>query len=139
MAAQPIELILARNLIANLARPGVLIDDEGYLVFFNNAAGAMIGQRFEEIGQVSFDDWIKEFEPVGADGASLPDKEDLPLRAPVREGHAAQGRFGFRMPRGERVLMEVTAMPLVGQDGYHGALVMLDEVSRENGQPPDAG
>lgn len=135
MAAQPIELILARNLIANLARPGVLIDADGFLIFFNNAAGALIGQSFEEIGQVQFDEWVKTFEPVGPGGEALPTEDDLPLRTEVREGHAAQGRFGFRMPHGDHVLMEVTAMPLVGQDGYHGALVLFDEVSRENGKP----
>ena len=37
---RPLELILARNLLASLSTPALLTDAEGTVVFYNEAAGS---------------------------------------------------------------------------------------------------
>ena len=41
---RPLQLILARNLMAMLSTPAFLVDEEGVLVFYNDAAGAVLGK-----------------------------------------------------------------------------------------------
>ena len=48
-AQKPLELILARNLLSSISTPAFLVDAEGMLVFFNEAAGALVGRRFERM------------------------------------------------------------------------------------------
>ena len=50
---QPLELILARNLVSIVSLPAFLVDPGGYIVFFNEAAAEIIGSRFEETGRLS--------------------------------------------------------------------------------------
>ena len=44
---RPIELILARNLLSSLSTPAFLASGPGEIIFYNEAAGAILGQRFE--------------------------------------------------------------------------------------------
>src|SRR4051812_2437011 len=51
MAAQkPLELILARNLLTSISPPAFLVDQDAALVFFNEAAGALLGARSRTSG-----------------------------------------------------------------------------------------
>lgn len=50
VAEQPLELILARNLVSLISLATVLIDVEGAIVFFNDAAAEIFGGLFEETG-----------------------------------------------------------------------------------------
>ena len=50
---KPLELILARNLLTSISTPAFLVDGEGTLVFYNEAAAAVLGRSFEEAGQMS--------------------------------------------------------------------------------------
>ena len=50
---RPIELILARNLLSSLSTPAFLASGPGEIIFYNEAAGAILGQRFEETGKLS--------------------------------------------------------------------------------------
>jgi PAS domain-containing protein len=54
---QPLLLILARNLVTNLALPALLTDADARLIFFNEAAALILGQRFEEVGRLRRDEW----------------------------------------------------------------------------------
>src|SRR6478736_866441 len=56
-------LILARELASNLSTPTLIADARGYLVFYNEAAEAVLGKRFAESGEVPLDKWIAPFEP----------------------------------------------------------------------------
>ena len=42
-AQKPLELILARNLLTSLSTPAFLVDENAALVFYNEAAGALLG------------------------------------------------------------------------------------------------
>ena len=54
MAQLPVELILVRQLAHGLAVPTFVVDAAGDLVFVNEAAEALLGLDFEDVGQVSF-------------------------------------------------------------------------------------
>ena len=54
-------LILARGVAANLSVPISVLDADGNLVFFNEAAEEMHGMTFEEAGELSASEWPNLF------------------------------------------------------------------------------
>src|SRR3954447_14001553 len=127
-AQQPLDLILARNLMTVLEIPSLLVDAEGVLVFFNEAAGELLGKRFEETGRLSRDEW-NEIGPVDPAGNPL-DSTGMPLRVALREGRPAHGRFNICTDERSIVEVETTAFPLVSSGDFHGALVVFWPVDR---------
>lgn len=87
---QPLELILARNLISIITLAAVLVDVDGHIVFYNDAAAVMIGARFEETGSLAREQWNAEFGPLDEQGRPL-DSDRLALTVALREGRAAYG------------------------------------------------
>jgi PAS domain-containing protein len=128
-AERPLELILARNLVSIISMAAVLVDVEGALVYYNEAAGEVIGARFEERGMIPREEWSAEMGPVDADGRPIP-IEELPLTAALRDGRPGYGQFFIRAEGG---LIEIVAgtLPLVGASGNHGALVVFWPVPKE--------
>ena len=49
---KPLELILARNLLTSVTTPAFLVARDGALLFYNEAAGALLGRPFEDVGQL---------------------------------------------------------------------------------------
>ena len=124
MASQPLELILARNLISGIGLAAFLVDPDGVLVFFNDAAGQLVGRRFEEVGRLQREEWNSEFGPFDEFGQLMP-QDSLPLTSALREGLPANGRFRVR-GRGDKIVeVEVSALPLVEVDGFKGAIVVF--------------
>ena len=41
---------MARGFTSHLATPAFLVDDTGHVIFFNEAAGELLGVHFEEAG-----------------------------------------------------------------------------------------
>jgi PAS domain-containing protein len=117
-------LIQARNLITNLALPGFLTDREGGLLFFNDAAGEVLGRRFEEVGPLSREDWATEIGPFDDEGCPLA-ADDHPFAQVLRSGRPAQGRFRFMLGQGALRDVEVSSIPLLEPDNFEGALVMF--------------
>lgn len=118
-----LELILARSLVSSLELAAVLLDVEQSIVFFNDAAGELVGARFEETGPMSQPEWQARFGPLAADGTPVSVAE-LPLTRALREGRPAHARLRVRLGEREREL-EASGLPLVGPRGYQGALVAL--------------
>jgi hypothetical protein len=110
---QPLDLILARNLMSVLETPSFLVD----------AAGELLGKRFEETGRLSREEW-NAIGPVDGEGHPIP-SENMPLSVALREGRPAHGRF--RMCTDQRVIVEVetSAVPLVSGGDFHGAMVVF--------------
>lgn len=121
---QPLLLIQARNLITSLALPAFLADPDGRLLFFNDAAAALLGRRFEEVGPLPQEEWAREIGPFDEDGTPLA-TDHLPLATALREGHPAQGRFHIRLGEDGLREVEVSALPLLEPDFYEGALVVF--------------
>jgi PAS domain-containing protein len=112
-AQKPLELILARNLITSLSTPAFLVDEDGVLLFYNEAAGSLLGMPFEEAGRMEADEWGTAFGPFGRDGEPVP-IEELPLTVALREGRPAHANLRIRSTRGDEHEIEVSAFPIVG-------------------------
>jgi PAS domain-containing protein len=125
---QPLDLILARNLISVLETPSFLVDDDGVLVFFNGAAGALLGKSFEETGRLTREQW-NAIGPVDAQGNMI-DSEEMPLTVTLREGRPAHGRFHIHTDEDRIVEVETSAVPLVSGGDFHGAVVVFWPVVR---------
>jgi PAS domain-containing protein len=121
---QPLELILARNLMSSLDIPSFLVDNAGMLVFYNDSAGDLLGKRFEEIGRRTLPEWNEDHRPFEQDGRELP-TEELPFTIAVRESRPVHKRFQVRPDGGAAVEIEASAVPLSGADGCQGAIVVF--------------
>lgn len=119
---QPLLLIQARNLLTNLALPGLLTDPDASLLFFNDAAAVLLGRPFEEVGPMSRDEWGREFGPFDKDGNPVA-VDHQPLANALRSGRPAQGRFHIKTAGGSLNEVEVSALPLLEPDNFEGALI----------------
>jgi len=131
---KPLELILARNLLTSLSTPAFLVDSDARLLFFNEAAGAMLGRSFEETGQMEAGEWTSVFGPLG-DGDPIP-VEELPLTVALRDGRPAHGRFCIRSADGREHTIEASAFPLIGSDSEESGAMILWWPRANNGEGP---
>jgi PAS domain-containing protein len=120
---QPLDLILARNLMTVLETPSFMVDHDGAMVFFNEAAGHLLGKRFEEIGRLNREEW-NQIGPVDAAGNPVADQK-MPLAVALREGRPAHGRFFICTDENSIVEVETSAVPLVSGGDFHGAIVVF--------------
>lgn len=123
-AQKPIELILARNLMSSLSTPAFLVDESGALVFYNEAAGSLLGKRFEEAGKMGPEEWGAAFGPFDHDGEPIP-IESLPLTIALRQSRPAHSNFTIRSITGTTHDIEVSALPIVSVDGTRGAMAIF--------------
>ena|SRR5215204_2001894 len=133
MAQKPIELILARNFLTSLSTPAFLVDERGSLIFYNEAAGAMLGISFEESGRTPASEWSQTIGPFDDDGIPIP-IEELPTTRALRRGHPAHGRFTMRSVRGKSYEIESTALPIVAEGGQEGAMIFIWAVGNSRGR-----
>lgn len=131
---QPLELILARNLISILSLAGMLVDTEGAIVFYNDAAAEVFGSRFEETGRIPEESWRAEIGPFDEHGDRLP-TGNLPVTVALRHSRPGYGRFQIRSANAELIPIEATALPLIGEHGHHGALVVFWPLDAERAWP----
>jgi PAS domain-containing protein len=124
MSQKPLELILARNLMSALSTPAFLVDEGGLLVFYNEAAGILLGKRFEELGAVGPQEWGSLFGPFSADGAPIP-YDELPLVTAVRSGHPAHAALTIRSTDGTAHSVEASAFPILTAHGSQGAIAIF--------------
>ena len=121
---RPLELILARNLLSSLSTPAFLADRTNDIIFYNEAAGALLGRRFEETGTMSAERWLNDFGPLDERSEPIP-LEDQPVTIALRANRAAHARHRIRSLGGAVHDVEVSGMPLIGTDGFHGAMVFF--------------
>ena len=110
-----IALILARDLAANVASAMLLVDADGDLVFFNEAAERILGRPYAE-AQMSRAELARTFKPVADDGTPIP-LADLPLTTAFRDGVPSHGHFRIEALDGETRALEVVALPLFAHVG----------------------
>jgi len=119
--AQSLALLLARNLITATLTPAFIVDPNGVMIYFNEAAAQLIGRRFEESGRLTREEW-NEIGPVDEHGRPI-SSGDLPLTIALREGVPALGRFRIKTDQGALMEVEASANPLIGAAGFQGAMV----------------
>ena len=118
-------LILARAFASNLSTPTLLTDADGNLVFYNEAAEAVLGGRLSETGEVRIDDWIAAFEPRTAGAEPLP-PELLPSGIALEERRPAHLKFVVTSADGVEREIEVSAFPLFAHtDEFVGVIVIF--------------
>jgi PAS domain-containing protein len=129
-AQKPLELILARNFLSSLSTPAFLVNRPGDIVFYNEAAGVLLGRRFDEGGPMPAQEWVSTFGPFGDDGSPLP-VEYQPLTAALRANRPAHADHRIRSADGSDHEVEVSAIPIVGADRFVGAMVFFWPVHAE--------
>ncbi len=124
-AQKPLELILARNLLTSLSTPAFLVDEKAQLVFYNEAAGALLGRPFEDVGRMSPEKWISTYGPIGEDGEPMP-LDDLPTTRAIRNGRPAHASFRIRSADGAEREIASSAFPIVASErGSSGAMILF--------------
>jgi PAS domain-containing protein len=121
---RPIELIQARTLISRLSTAAFLVDEEGALLFYNEAAGELLGVRFEQAGPMEPGEWGTRFRPRKPGGRELT-VEELPLTIALRRGRSGHARMEITGADGEDRLIEVTALPIQGAGPQRGAFAIF--------------
>jgi PAS domain S-box-containing protein len=124
-AQKHLVLILAREFASNLATPMALTDQQGTLVFFNEAAEPIVGRTFAEAGEMPFEEWTASASARTLEGDRLPP-----------ERHATWIALHERRPAHEQVLVtsldgserqiELTAFPLFAHgDEFLGIVIIF--------------
>jgi PAS domain-containing protein len=123
-AQRPLELILARNLLSSVSTAAFLVDERGVVVFYNEAAGELLGRRFEECGPMSAEQWGSTHGPFDDSGQPIPFAE-LDLTKGLMRGRPGHSCFHIRSFEGGDRLIEAAAMPIVASGGQRGAMVFF--------------
>ena len=125
----PIQIILTRQLAGYLSVPLFLVDPEGNLLFYNEPAEALLGQRFEETGSMPAAEWASAFQPVSPTGEPVP-PGDLPLMITLKQRRPAYKSFAIRGLDGVLRRIEVASIPITGLQGeFLGAAALFWELT----------
>jgi len=114
MAQRPqkhVVLILGREFASNLATPTLIADDRGSLVFYNEAAEALLGRSFAEVGELPVEEWTAMFAPRTLDLDPLPPGQ-TPAGLALRTRRPAHVRFRITSLDGVDRDISATALPL---------------------------
>jgi PAS domain-containing protein len=126
--ALPIQIILIRQLAGYLSVPLLLVDPKGDLLFYNEAAEAILGRRFEETGPMPAKALAKILTPVDERGQSIP-PEQVPLMIALTTRRPAHKRLYLHGLNGVRRHIEVASIPIVGLQGeFLGAASLYWEI-----------
>ena len=129
----PLQLILARNLLASLSTPAFLVDAPGDILFYNEAAGALLGRRFEGNGQMSASEWLATFGPFDPKTNEPIPLEEQPLTKALRANRPAHAKATIRSTDGTEHNIGVSGVPIVGTDGFTGAMIFFWPEGEEAG------
>lgn len=124
-ALKSLALIRAKHLAESVTTPMLLTDQEGTLIFFNEAAEVLIGHTFADIGPLGASDWQKRFDVRGRDGAPFP-LEAMPGWLELQTERPGTGHIVLRRADGADLMLAVCAFPLfTAQRQFDGALVLF--------------
>ena len=119
-----VEVILARQLASYLTIPIFVVDPDGRLIYFNEPAEVLVARRFEETDELPLDEWTAMLLPSGDDGEPVPHGE-RPIVVALEQRRPAHAKLWITRGAGERLPIEVTAFPIVGQSGRDLGAVAL--------------
>ena len=128
MAQQPIELILTRQWASYLAVPVWVVGERGDLLYYNEAAEAVLGRRYDEAGEMPVEELATIFKTTAVDGSPIA-ADAIPIIVALRERRAAHKALRIQGLDNVWRDIEATAFPLEGQGGRHlGAVAFFWEV-----------
>ena len=124
-------LIVARSFATKLATPTLITDARGDLVFFNDAAGEVLGRPYLDVGELPVSRWQELFEPRTLDEEPLT-PEQTPSGIALLERRPIHGSFVFRGLDGREREITVTAFPLFSHpDEVVGVMSIFWELPAE--------
>lgn len=124
-------LILARSFAEQLATAVFLIDTEGTVIYFNEAAELLLGQRFIEGAGMPAEEWSTRYRPRDSEGHTVP-LESLPLGVTMLKRESAHGILTILGADGEDRLIEVVAFPLFDRtEDFVGAIALFWELPED--------
>jgi PAS domain-containing protein len=115
--SKAIQIILARQLASCVAMPILLVDADGTLVFYNEPAEAILGQRFEETGEIPADEWNRLVAIADDDRKPIP-PDDRPTWVARLQLRPVSRTIWMRSADSRWRHLQVTAFPLVGEAGH---------------------
>ena len=128
MSQKDLEIILTRQLASSLAMPILVVDPEGTIVFYNEAAEDILCARFDETGEIPLEDWTARLSPTDESGKPLP-IDDLTLVRAISAQQPSHRVMWIRCRDGIMRHIEITSFPLVGQaKRLLGAMAVFWEV-----------
>jgi PAS domain-containing protein len=120
---------LARQLAGYLSVPFFLVDPDGKLLFYNEAAEAILGRRFDESGAMPLDEWWSVFSRFDDQGRQI-ERQDHPLMIALAEKRPAYKCYLIRGADDAVRCIEATAIPIAGLQGeLLGAVALFWERS----------
>ena len=124
-------LILARELASNLATATFIVNPEGTLVYFNEAAEALLGETYANTGDLEAGEWGTMWRPEDpGSGEAIPSGE-LPLSISLKEHRPSHRRMRIVGLDEIKRSIDVTAYPLLShRNEMVGAVAIFWE---ENG------
>jgi PAS domain-containing protein len=131
---KPLELILARNLLTSISTPAFLVDNAATVVFYNEAAAALLGRSFEEAGQMTAEEWTSAFGPFDHEGTPY-EVDSLATTEAIRAGRPAHATFEIRTAGGATEEIEASAFPIVAsEEGSSGAMILFWPLDGNKGE-----
>lgn len=135
MAKAPLQhnliLILARSFASQLATAVFLVDEQGSVIYYNEAAERLLGHRFIEGAGMPAETWSTLYEPRDADGRKVP-LEELTLGVTMLKHEPAHGIVTIRSADGTDRRIETAAFPLFAHtEDFVGAMALFWEFPEE--------
>lgn len=116
MPAYEIEIILNRQLADCLSIPVFITDTNGNLIFYNEPAEEILGNRFEDTGEMPVAQWSTIFKPIDEQGILMP-PDDLPLVKTLNDACPHHKTFAIESLQGKNQKISVTSYPIIGRTG----------------------
>jgi PAS domain-containing protein len=130
-AQRNLVLILARNFAAQLATAVFLVDADGAVIYYNEAAERALGRRFIEGHGMPATEWSTVFHPRDAAGAEMP-LEEIPLGIAILRREPAHGVLQIRSADNVDRRIAVAAFPLFAHsDDFVGAIAIFWELEED--------
>jgi PAS domain S-box-containing protein len=123
-----IQIILARQLASSIAAPILLVDTEGTLVYYNEAAEEIFNQRFDETGEMPVSEWTTRIAAMDEDRNPIP-ADDRAMMRVIHKRRPVSQTMWLRRSDGEWRHVHVTTFPLIGErDTLFGAMTIFWEI-----------
>lgn len=115
MAQQPLELILLRQWASHITLAVFLVDAQGQLLYYNDAAARLLGRPYDEAGDLSVANIGERFAIADRSGQPLAESQE-PLRAALAERRPSMARLRFQGLDGRWRDVTVVGLPLISVD-----------------------
>ena len=128
-------LILARSFASQLATAVFLVDAEGTVIYYNEAAERLLGRKFIEGAGMAADEWSTLFNPRDEHGNYVP-LESLPLGVTMLKREPAHGVVRLLGTDGIDRLIEAVTFPLFAHtEDFVGGVAIFWQLPEPEGEP----